>query len=89
MVRPVLLVGGAPRLAVDAVRFVSVRASGATACALAAHLRLAGITADVLLGTLAEPGVDAQRYDNRDELETALHLARGPSPGRGGDERSN
>ena len=36
--RPILLVGGAPRQAVDAVRYLSVRASGATALALRERL---------------------------------------------------
>lgn len=72
MTRPLLLVGGAPRLVVDAVRFLSVRASGATAVALAGRLQAAGLAAEVLLGVLAEPAVDALRYDSRGDLEQAL-----------------
>lgn len=72
MTRPLLLVGGAPRLVVDAVRFLSVRASGATAVALAGRLQAAGFAAELLLGVLAEPAVDALRYDSRGDLEQAL-----------------
>ena len=64
--------GGAPRLAVDAVRFLSVRASGTTARQLAEGLRATGITVDLLLGSLAEPNLSALRYDDRSELETGL-----------------
>jgi phosphopantothenoylcysteine synthetase/decarboxylase len=70
--RPLLLVGGAPRLVVDAVRFLSVRASGATAVALAGRLQAAGLSADLLLGVLAEPAAHALRYDSREDLELAL-----------------
>lgn len=72
MSRPLLLVGGAPRLVVDAVRFLSVRASGATAVALAGRLQAAGLPADLLLGVLAEPSARALRYDSREDLELAL-----------------
>lgn len=72
MSRPLLLVGGAPRLVVDAVRFLSVRASGATAVALAGRLQAAGLAADLLLGMLAEPAANALRYDSREDLELAL-----------------
>jgi phosphopantothenoylcysteine synthetase/decarboxylase len=70
--RPVLIVGGAPRLAVDAVRFLSVRASGTTAVELAGLLHRAGVGADLLLGALAAPAAPALRYDGRDGLEAAL-----------------
>ncbi len=81
MSRRALVVGGAPRLAVDAVRFLSVRASGATACALASRLRPAGIGVDLLLGTLAEPTADALRYDSREDLEAALRAWLALHPG--------
>ncbi len=70
--RPILLVGGAPRLAVDAVRYLSVRASGATALALRDGLVAAGRTVDLLLGVAAAPGALALRYDDRASLESAL-----------------
>ena len=70
--RPILLVGGAPRVAVDAVRFISVAASGATAAHLAAGLHQQGLTADLLLGIDASPQVAAERYVDRQGLESAL-----------------
>ena len=66
------MVGGAPRLAVDAVRFLSVRASGATARRLAEGLRATGVAVDLLLGSLAEPSLPALRYDSRSQLEAGL-----------------
>lgn len=72
MPRPILIVGGAPRLAVDAVRFLSVKASGNTAVALARGLAQHAVAADLLLGILARPDVTAQRYDGRTDLEDAL-----------------
>ena len=71
--RPILLVGGAPRLAVDAVRYLSVRASGATALALRAHLSELGRDADLLLDASAAAAVPTLRYDDRAGLEAALH----------------
>jgi len=70
--RPVLIVGGAPRLQVDAVRYMTVRASGATAVALGARLRRLGVRADLLLGLDAAPAESAQRYGDRAALEQAL-----------------
>ena len=70
--KPVLVVGGAPRLAVDAVRFLSVRASGTTARQLAEGLRACGVAVDLLLGSLAEPALPALRYDSRSDLEAGL-----------------
>ena len=72
--RPILLVGGAPRLAVDAVRYLSVRASGVTALALRERLAAAGRTADILLDSAALPGVAALRYEDRPALEAALRV---------------
>lgn len=70
--RPILLVGGAPRLAIDAVRYLSVRASGATALALREHLAALGRGADLLLDPAAAPSATALRYADRGELEAAL-----------------
>lgn len=70
--RPILLVGGAPRLVVDAVRYLSVRASGATASALRERLAALGRPADLLLGGDAATVASARRYDDRAGLEDAL-----------------
>jgi phosphopantothenoylcysteine synthetase/decarboxylase len=71
--RPVLVVGGAPRIPVDAVRHLTMAASGATAVALRARLTAAGSGATLLLSGDAAPGVaDAQRYGDRPGLESAL-----------------
>jgi phosphopantothenoylcysteine synthetase/decarboxylase len=66
---PVLLVGGAPRVRVDAVRFLQARASGTTARALRGRLAARGVTADLLL---SDPADDCRAYDDRAGLETAL-----------------
>jgi phosphopantothenoylcysteine synthetase/decarboxylase len=70
--RPILLVGGAPRVTVDAVRFLSVAASGATATQLRESLHHQGLTTDLLLGIDASPAAAAERYADRDGLEAAL-----------------
>lgn len=70
--RPILLVGGAPRVTVDAVRFLTVAASGATAVQLKETLQQQGLRADLLLGIDASPTVAAERYADRKGLETTL-----------------
>lgn len=70
--RPILLVGGSPRVAVDAVRFISVAASGATALQVKDCLQHQGLSADLLLGIDASPNAPAQRYVDRRGLESAL-----------------
>jgi phosphopantothenoylcysteine synthetase/decarboxylase len=70
--RRILLLGGTPRLQVDAVRYLSAVASGATAVALHDALVGAGQTADLLLSDGAEPSVAAQRYSDRNGLEAGL-----------------
>jgi DNA / pantothenate metabolism flavoprotein len=70
--RPILLVGGAPRVTVDAVRFLSVAASGTTAIQLKECLQHQNLAADVLLGIDASPATAAERYVDRAGLETAL-----------------
>ena len=70
--RPVLIVGGAPRLSVDAVRYMTVRASGTTAVALGARLGRVGVRADLVLGLDAAPAESARRYGDRAALEQAL-----------------
>ncbi len=70
--RSILIVGGAPRVAVDAVRFLSVQATGATAVQLAERLRAVGGAVDLLLGLDASPGSAAERYTDRAQLESGL-----------------
>ena len=71
--RPILIVGGAPRIPVDAVRHLTMAASGATAVALRARLAAAGAGAELLLSGDAAPGLaDAQRFADRPALEAAL-----------------
>lgn len=70
--RPVLIVGGAPRIVVDAVRHLTVRASGTTAVSLAARLRAAAVPVDLLLSLDAAPGEAARRYADREALEGGL-----------------
>lgn len=70
--RPVLITGGAPRVPVDAVRYLSVNATGTTAVELQQRLRRAGIVCDLLLSLHAAPHVEALRYDHREDLERGL-----------------
>jgi len=71
--RPILLVGGAPRLSVDAVRYLSVRASGRSALALHRSLATVGVSSDLLLGQdCSSAGVSAVRYLDRAGLDDAL-----------------
>jgi phosphopantothenoylcysteine synthetase/decarboxylase len=70
--RPVLITGGAPRVAVDAIRYLTVHATGTTAVELQQQLVKAGLSCDLLLGVHAAPGVEALRYDSRDDLERGL-----------------
>jgi hypothetical protein len=70
--RQVLLVGGAPRVAIDAVRFLSVAACGATALHLAGDLRAAGVPADLLLSADARDDALSARYLDRAGLEAGL-----------------
>lgn len=70
--RIILLVGGAPRVPVDAIRHLTVGATGATSVALAARLRAAGREAQLLLSLDAAPGVHAARYGDRESLDEAL-----------------
>jgi phosphopantothenoylcysteine synthetase/decarboxylase len=79
--RPCLIVGGAPRVVIDAVRYLTVSASGATAVALQTRLRVAAAennkadnknTVQLLLSSDAQPSVPALRYSNRTELEQQL-----------------
>lgn len=70
--RPILLVGGAPRVPVDAIRHLTVKATGATAIALSDLLRATGREPHLLLScdSIAHPA--AERYHDRDSLENAL-----------------
>jgi hypothetical protein len=70
--REILLVGGAPRVRVDAVRYLTVAASGNTATSLYASLTAKQCVCTLLLGTDANPTTIAQRYNDRSELEYAI-----------------
>lgn len=72
IMRPILLVGGAPRVRIDAIRHFTAAASGATAVALSARLRVQGRESQLLLSLDASPGTQAQRYADRDALEEGL-----------------
>ena len=77
MTRPVLLIGGAPIIPVDAVRFLTVEASGRTASFIAEQLDRRYSLNDVtlLLSQLAVQagGFDStQQYRSRDDLERAV-----------------
>lgn len=70
--RPVLLVGGAPRLPIDAIRSLVVGASGRTAVRLAERLAERGVPAELLLAADAAPACEARRFATREELDDAL-----------------
>ncbi len=70
--RDVLLVGGAPRVRIDAVRYLTVAASGNTATALHEYLHAKQCASTLLLGTDANPSVLARRFNDRYELEKSL-----------------
>lgn len=70
---PILLVGGAPRVRIDAVRHLTVHATGATVVALARALEGLGRRSDSLLSQDAAPTWTAsQRYTDRAELDAAV-----------------
>jgi phosphopantothenoylcysteine synthetase/decarboxylase len=70
--RPILITGGAPRIPVDAVRFLSVHATGTTAARLRSRLAGEGRAVDLLLGAHAAPSEPALRFDGREDLEREL-----------------
>jgi hypothetical protein len=81
-VRPVLLVGGAPRIAIDAIRHLTVGATGGTCLRLADLLRERGQDPELLL-SLDSVRCDAhpvQRYERREQLDDRLRawIARHP-----------
>lgn len=67
--RPVLLVGGAPRVKVDAIRHLTVEASGSTVAEL--HRRLDGVGCCRLLSLDARPEAE-RRFATRADLEREL-----------------
>jgi phosphopantothenoylcysteine synthetase/decarboxylase len=70
----ILLVGGAPRVRVDAVRHLTVAASGETVHALHTDLSQRGIACDRLLSVdAARQDTGATRYSDRAALETCVH----------------
>src|SRR4051812_47871058 len=68
---PILLVGGAPRVPIDRIRFMTASASGKTAVALKKLLGEKGMQADLLLTIDSKPA-QAQPYTTRDQLEDHL-----------------
>ena len=70
--RRILITGGAPRVTIDTLRFMSVTASGATAVGLATLLRQRCLGVDLLLSTLAVAERTAERFDQRADLERKL-----------------
>lgn len=69
----VIILAGAPRVALDAVRFMTVHASGTTAHTLAEALRRQHIPVTVIASPDACPSeVDAIRYCSREDLDAAL-----------------
>lgn len=68
----VLLVGGATRMPVDAVRHITVHATGTTAVHLAEILRTEGIETELLLSTDASPGTVCSRYYDRADLDRSI-----------------
>lgn len=72
IVRPILLVGGAPRVQIDAIRHFTAAASGSTAQALATRLQAMGRESQLLLSLDALPTAAAMRYSDRDALEDML-----------------
>jgi phosphopantothenoylcysteine synthetase/decarboxylase len=69
--RPILLVGGAPRVPIDRIRFMTASASGRTAVELKKLLGDQGLHADLILSIDAEDA-PAQRYTTRAQLEELL-----------------
>lgn len=67
-----LIVGGAPRLAVDAVRHLTVRATGTTALRLREQLAERGVGCELLLSADAVACDGALRYSAREDLDRAL-----------------
>ncbi|GDY12243.1 hypothetical protein LBMAG53_11210 [Planctomycetota bacterium] len=72
-----LLVGGSPRIAVDAVRFLQARGSGATARRLRELLAESGIPSDLLL---SDPAEGATVYGDRSDLDQAVRRWIGSNP---------
>ena len=70
--RPVLIVGGAPRVPVDAVRHLTVAATGGTAMQVATLLHGDGVPAALLLSVDAVPADGAARYATRADLDAAV-----------------
>ncbi|MFW5845609.1 MAG: phosphopantothenoylcysteine decarboxylase [Planctomycetota bacterium] len=76
----ILLVGGAPRVPVDAVRHLTVAASGRTAVRLQALLQERGLRSALLLGTDAVACEGARRYTDRAGLDAAVQAWAGRHP---------
>ena len=69
----VIILAGAPRVPLDAVRFLTVNASGATAANLARSLRSKDIAVTIIASPDACPcESDALRYSSRDDLDALI-----------------
>lgn len=77
--RPVYILSGAPRLAIDAVRYCSVDTTGATGRYLHAGLQAHGVSS-TLLSSVDPAQAQVLPYRSRDELEQQLQalLAKDP-----------
>lgn len=70
--RPILITGGAPRVVIDRVRYLSATASGHTALVLRTLLHDKGIAADLLLSIDVEASAEARRFRDRHELDAHI-----------------
>ncbi len=80
--RPILLVGGAPRLSIDVVRHLTVGATGRTCLRLAELLAQRGAVADLLLSqdSVRADAYAVQRYTERGDLDERLRVWIGQHP---------
>ncbi len=72
VMRPILITGGAPRVVIDRVRYLSATASGHTALVLRSLLHDSGIASDLLLSLDVEASAEARRYRDRPELDEQI-----------------
>jgi phosphopantothenoylcysteine synthetase/decarboxylase len=80
--RKVLIVAGAPRVPVDAVRYLTVSATGNTAKELDRRLMAHGVDCDLLLSVDACPDITIAhgRYADRSELDQGVESWLGEHP---------
>jgi len=70
--RQVLIIGGAPRVQFDAIRYMTVEATGRTAIRLNERLAGHGVTSQLLLSRDCHCEVPCSRYRDRADLEEAV-----------------